>query len=86
MIGPDVSRLEDGMPVWTSYALLVGALIIGLGGAFLAAKVSTVFFWVGWIIALGGVGFYLWKVGKEEKPAAPPTQEQDSADTPPDSQ
>lgn len=74
---------EVRMSKRTEWALIVGALISGVAGGVLAAKVAMPLFWVGWLLAIGLLGFCIYKTDRQTEPAtsssAPDAVDNDSA-------
>lgn len=51
-----------------SWGLPILALVLGIVGAVLAAKVSGGLFWVGWLPALACIAIFIFKNNEEETP------------------
>ena len=60
------------MPKWMNWGLPIAALILGVGGGVLAAKMSMIFYWIGWILGLSVLAYFIFN-SDEEQPVMPET-------------
>lgn len=58
------------MPKWMNWGLPIAALILGVGGGVLAAKMSMIFYWIGWISGLAALAYFIFN-SDEGQPALP---------------
>ncbi len=75
------------MPGWLSWIVLTLALVLGVLGGVLAAKVNTAFFWPGFGLGLACLALYIWKADAPRPETAAPiapvaTPEETPADAP----